>query len=74
MIGALGLLLSVYSLYVEHSKSADPTYEAMCDLSARITCSKVFTSEYGKLLSKFGLVPNGHILDVPNALLGAKIF
>lgn len=37
-------------------------------------CSKVFTLPQGKLLSYFGIVPKDHILDVPNALLGALFY
>lgn len=35
-----------------------------------VSCSKVFSSEWGRMLSKFGVVENGHPLDVPNAALG----
>uniref|UniRef100_A0A4W3GMH7 vitamin-K-epoxide reductase (warfarin-sensitive) n=1 Tax=Callorhinchus milii TaxID=7868 RepID=A0A4W3GMH7_CALMI len=40
----LGLLLSVYAYHVETTKARDRAYEAMCDLSASISCSRVFTS------------------------------
>jgi uncharacterized membrane protein len=32
--------------------------------------SAVFAMPVGKMLSYFGLVPHGHMLDVPNAALG----
>lgn len=37
----IGILLSAYALYVESRKEADPGYEALCDVSSWISCSKV---------------------------------
>ena len=37
-------------------------------------CSAVFQRPEGKLLSYFGLIPVGHVLDVPNAVLGALYY
>lgn len=34
----------------------------------------VFTSKYGKLLSYFELVPEGHIFDLPNAGFGLLFY
>lgn len=41
---AAGNLLSVYSYHVEAQVNADESYEAMCDISDRISCTKVFAS------------------------------
>lgn len=41
----IGTGLSVYSYYVETMLAEDSSYEAMCDISEQISCSKVFTSE-----------------------------
>eukprot|EP00735_Rhodelphis_limneticus_P003184 TRINITY_DN1452_c0_g1::TRINITY_DN1452_c0_g1_i1::g.27195::m.27195 TRINITY_DN1452_c0_g1::TRINITY_DN1452_c0_g1_i1::g.27195 ORF type:complete len:144 (+),score=26.66,sp/Q6TEK3/VKORL_RAT/39.57/8e-26,VKOR/PF07884.9/5.4e-27,SPC25/PF06703.6/12,SPC25/PF06703.6/29 TRINITY_DN1452_c0_g1_i1:55-486(+) len=57
-----GFSLSAYALYVEHKKSANPFYEAGCDLSEWISCSKVFTGEYG------------HIFYLPNAAYGTMFY
>jgi len=63
-----GLLLSLYALHVEseslESIRNDSDFTASCDISEAISCSKVFTSEYGRLFHKFGLP------DYPNALYG----
>lgn len=40
-----GAGLSLYSYYVEMKLHEDESYEAMCDISEQISCSKVFTSE-----------------------------
>ena len=51
------------------------TYKAMCDFeSASLgisgSCSKVFESSYGHILSHWGLVPKGHPLDLSLAVSG----
>ncbi|KAA8581629.1 hypothetical protein FQN60_003210 [Etheostoma spectabile] len=49
----VGLFLSVYALHVELSRERNPDYRAMCDLGESVSCSKVFTSRWGR---GFGLV------------------
>lgn len=70
----LGFLLSIYALYVEYKALLDDSYEAFCDISAEISCSKVFLSEYGKVFSKLGIVPKDSLLDQPNALYGSIFY
>ncbi|KAJ6638826.1 Vitamin K epoxide reductase complex subunit 1 [Pseudolycoriella hygida] len=41
----IAILLSSYSLYVKHRIAKDSSYEAMCDISERIKCTKVFDSK-----------------------------
>jgi uncharacterized membrane protein len=36
--------------------------------------SDVFSLPQGKLLSYFGIIPKGHVLDLPNAALGACFY
>mmetsp|Transcript_21604 Transcript_21604/g.27264 ORF Transcript_21604/g.27264 Transcript_21604/m.27264 type:complete len:170 (+) Transcript_21604:3-512(+) len=46
-------------------------FKALCDIEAiGASCSAVFNLPEGRLLSFFSIVPEGHILDVPNAFLG----
>ncbi|XP_035520987.1 vitamin K epoxide reductase complex subunit 1 [Morone saxatilis] len=66
-----GLFLSVYALHVELSRESNPDYRAMCDLGESVSCSKVFTSRWGR---GFGLVqffvPKDSPLNQPNSVLG----
>ncbi|XP_059180831.1 vitamin K epoxide reductase complex subunit 1 [Centropristis striata] len=66
-----GLFLSVYALHVELSRESDPDYRAMCDLGESVSCSKVFTSRWGR---GFGLVQffaaKDSPLNQPNSVLG----
>lgn len=70
---AIGLVLSVYAVYVEHMfHTTDGDFVALCDIEAiQASCSQVFNLPQGRMLSYFGLVPKGSVLDVPNALLGS---
>merc|ERR1712212_1086421 len=68
----VGLTISGYSYYVSMAKKADENYVALCDIDETISCSKVFTSKYGK---GFGLVElitgdENHPLNQPNSLYG----
>eukprot|EP00816_Leptocylindrus_hargravesii_P005709 CAMPEP_0196803010 /NCGR_PEP_ID=MMETSP1362-20130617/2478_1 /TAXON_ID=163516 /ORGANISM="Leptocylindrus danicus, Strain CCMP1856" /LENGTH=149 /DNA_ID=CAMNT_0042174431 /DNA_START=33 /DNA_END=479 /DNA_ORIENTATION=+ len=74
LLATIGLILSLYALYVEskiHDEDLEEDFVALCDIEAiGASCSTVFAMPEGKLLSYFGLVPSSHILDVPNAMLG----
>ncbi|XP_041938170.1 vitamin K epoxide reductase complex subunit 1 [Alosa sapidissima] len=75
LLCAVGILLSVYALHVELSKEHDPGYRALCDLADSISCSKVFTSRWGR---GFGLlqffVPVDSALNQPNSVLGILFY
>ncbi|XP_061667160.1 vitamin K epoxide reductase complex subunit 1 [Syngnathoides biaculeatus] len=70
-----GLILSVYALHVELSREHDPDYRAMCDLAESVSCSKVFTSRWGR---GFGLVQffvaQDSPLNQPNSVLGIVFY
>lgn len=70
-LSVLGLCLSVYALHVELSRESDPDYRAMCDLGESVSCSKVFTSRWGR---GFGLVQyfvaQDSPINQPNSVLG----
>uniref|UniRef100_A0AAX7SCD6 vitamin-K-epoxide reductase (warfarin-sensitive) n=1 Tax=Astatotilapia calliptera TaxID=8154 RepID=A0AAX7SCD6_ASTCA len=66
-----GLVLSVYALHVEVSRERNPDYRALCDLGESVSCSRVFTSRWGR---GFGLVQyfvaKDSPLNQPNSVLG----
>jgi uncharacterized membrane protein len=68
-----GAALSGYALYVEHRMASGP-YHAACDIQegplAGASCTAVFGSDAGHILSYFGLVKKGGALDLSNATLG----
>jgi uncharacterized membrane protein len=46
LISAMGLSLSLYTLYVEMKSQNDSKYRAFCDINEHISCSKAFNSKY----------------------------
>eukprot|EP00161_Ancyromonas_sigmoides_P026612 TRINITY_DN9287_c1_g1_i1.p1 TRINITY_DN9287_c1_g1~~TRINITY_DN9287_c1_g1_i1.p1 ORF type:complete len:156 (+),score=65.77 TRINITY_DN9287_c1_g1_i1:31-468(+) len=58
----LGLLLSIYSLYIEYQLETNPFYEAACDVASWISCTRAFKS------------PFAHILYYPNAAYGVGYY
>lgn len=42
----VGVALSAYAVYVGTKLEEDENYEAVCDISEYVSCSKVFKSEY----------------------------
>uniref|UniRef100_A0A8C8M7H2 vitamin-K-epoxide reductase (warfarin-sensitive) n=1 Tax=Oncorhynchus tshawytscha TaxID=74940 RepID=A0A8C8M7H2_ONCTS len=63
LVCVLGILLSLYAYHVETEKARDSNYRAMCDVSNSISCSKVFTSRWGR---GFGLL--GSIFGIDSAM------
>ncbi|KAH9489332.1 Vitamin K epoxide reductase complex subunit 1-like protein 1 [Bulinus truncatus] len=71
----IGLILSLFGLYIEIIKSKDKDYVAFCDISGYVTCSRALTSRYSK---GFGLVEkifsNTSILNQPNTVYGMAYY
>lgn len=67
----IGVSLSLYALYVEVAKEANASYKALCDISPSVSCSKVFTSKYGRGFGIVGeLLGEDHLLNQPNSIPG----
>lgn len=58
----IGLLLSIYTLYVEKKMEKSKNYKALCDISDKISCTKAFGTNYG------------HILGISNAIPGIGFY
>lgn len=79
LLGAVGMCLALYALYVEHEAARmselGMEYVALCDISSiGASCTSVFTSKWGRLMSTLGLVPKDGPLDLPNAAFGAMYY
>ncbi len=48
-LALFGLALSLYTLWVQHNMRR-PGWKAPCDFGKRISCTRSFKSEYGRLL------------------------
>ncbi|XP_052868147.1 vitamin K epoxide reductase complex subunit 1 [Anopheles cruzii] len=70
-LSTVGFVLSLYTSYVEVRAEHDRSYRAMCDISERISCTKVFTSSYGRGFGIVGkLLGQQSPLNVPNGFYG----
>lgn len=74
-LALIGVILSVYSLYVEFQAAHDRSYKALCDINEHVSCSKVFLSKYGR---GFGLVEKifgpDSVLNLPNPIFGIVFY
>jgi len=61
-LAVIGILLSLYALYVEQKVRKNIHYKAFCDISDHISCTKAVGSRYGKLLY------------LPNAFFGVLFY
>ncbi|XP_076671751.1 vitamin-K epoxide reductase [Andrena cerasifolii] len=67
----LGFAVSFYAYKVERMTEYDPFYEAVCDISEHVSCTKAFLSEYGRGL---GIFPVTSVLYLPNAVFGVIFY
>ncbi|KAJ7997384.1 hypothetical protein DPEC_G00228430 [Dallia pectoralis] len=75
LVCVLGILLSVYAFHVETEKSRDSSYRAMCDISKSISCSKVFTSRWGRGFGLLGSIfGNDSAMNQPNSVYGILFY
>ncbi|XP_055843218.1 vitamin K epoxide reductase complex subunit 1-like protein 1 [Episyrphus balteatus] len=71
----IGLALSGYATYVEIRVEKDDDYQAMCDISEKISCTKVFASRYGKGFGIIGwILGEESLLNTPNGELGIVFY
>ncbi|XP_004076650.2 vitamin K epoxide reductase complex subunit 1-like protein 1 [Oryzias latipes] len=75
LVCLLGILLSLYAFHVEREKARDPNYKAVCDVSSSISCSKVFTSRWGRGFGLLGSIfGNDSALNQPNSVYGIVFY
>ncbi|XP_038618651.1 vitamin K epoxide reductase complex subunit 1 [Tachyglossus aculeatus] len=70
-----GLALSAYALHVEAARARDPTYRALCDLGPAASCSRVFSSRWGRGFGLLEMVlgPDSS-LNQPNSVFGLLFY
>ncbi len=44
-----GFVLSLYTLYIEYQLKKNTSYKAVCDINDRMSCTRTFSSGYGKM-------------------------
>ena len=73
LLGLAGFSVALYALSVEMHMDEEG-YEAMCDIGQFFSCTAVFKSSYGHILSHWGVLPPGHPLDLSLALVGMLLY
>ncbi|XP_006871987.1 PREDICTED: vitamin K epoxide reductase complex subunit 1 isoform X1 [Chrysochloris asiatica] len=70
-----GLGLSLYALHVKTARARDQDYRAFCDVGTAISCSRVFSSRWGR---GFGLVEYvlgaDSVLNQSNSIFGCIFY
>ncbi|MBI2105282.1 hypothetical protein HYT56_00420 [Candidatus Woesearchaeota archaeon] len=51
ILAVIGLILSMYSFYVGKNLR-NRKYKPLCDINKKISCSRAFSSKYGKILGE----------------------
>ncbi|XP_060768925.1 vitamin K epoxide reductase complex subunit 1-like protein 1 [Neoarius graeffei] len=75
LVCLLGILLSVYAVHVEREKSRDANYQALCDLSNSVSCSKVFGSRWGRGFGLLGSIfGNNSAINQSNSVYGLLFY
>ena len=73
-LSLVGVGLCVYTIYLEGRTNEDQDYQATCDISDEISCTKVFKSSYSHILSHFELVARDSDYDISNAYVGMAFY
>ncbi|KAK0057221.1 vitamin K epoxide reductase complex subunit 1-like protein 1 [Biomphalaria pfeifferi] len=75
ILNIIGVVICLYSLYIEVNKERNPNYRALCDFNEHMSCSKVLTSEYS---IGFGfmhlLLGKNHALNARNCNIGLVVY
>ncbi len=69
-LGLLGLALTCYAIQVESKAEAN----AWCDISDRMSCSRVLKSEYAKMVGMMLKLSPSNPLNVPNTYYGVGYY
>ena len=62
LLALAGIVISIYAYTVEMNISKNPEYKPACDISDKISCTRVMGSSYGKMLG------------ISNALIGMAFY
>lgn len=69
----LGMVATVYAIYVEHKKKKNPKEKLFCDISNKINCGAL-TSDYSRLLKMAFNLNDAHLFNIPNTYLGGLFY
>lgn len=71
LLCGLGVGASYYAFFVENAVEHNEKYQAMCDISEEVSCTKVFATKYARGFGVVGkYLGEKHILNQPNSVYG----
>jgi vitamin-K-epoxide reductase (warfarin-sensitive) len=73
-LGLLGLAITLYAIHVERKAASEKAEKAFCDINDRMSCTRVLTSPYAKMVGKIFKLPADHKLNVPNTYYGVLFY
>merc|ERR1712216_1100980 len=73
LLALLGLGAASYAMFVESKLANNPFYKPACETSWG-SCSTVFKSPHAHILSHWGIVPKGHLLDLSLSATGIMVY
>ncbi len=72
-LGIIGIIVALYAIKVEQNVHK-AGFKAMCDINDHVSCSRVLSSPYAKMMKMtFGLADD-HPLNVPNTYYGLLFY
>nr|UVZ36630.1 Vitamin K epoxide reductase complex subunit 1 [Rattus tiomanicus] len=70
-----GLALSLYALHVKAARARNEDYRALCDVGTAISCSRVFSSRWGRAFGPVAHVLGADsILNQSNSIFGCMFY
>lgn len=82
IVAVVGLLASIYAVYVDNKANKEKEYKAVCDINDHISCTKAFSSQYAKTFGIsnsilgilfYAVILGLSFLQIPNIVLYLSI-
>ncbi|AYV81228.1 MAG: putative vitamin K epoxide reductase complex subunit 1 [Harvfovirus sp.] len=72
LLGLAGIIISSYAVYVE--KNAHLKKKFLCDINENMSCSRILTSDYSKMVEMIFKLKPKHPLNLPNTYYGILFY
>jgi len=73
-ISLFGLVVTLYTIYVEKMHRTNTKYVAICDINKKFSCTRVLETDYAKMAGKVFNLSSGSMFNVPNTYYGVLFY